>query len=479
MTDAAAAAGADATSAVARALDRALGEARAHGAEDVEVSYLGTETAFTRFASSRFTQVGTVHEELVRVRVCLGAGATTLLGTCTASSLGLEAVAAAARTAVDTARAAPALGVALSFGAPDETVAATTGTAATAASLTVPEALAWANAPSTLARAFAVAAKQGAACAGALKINRRTACVRTAAGRAKSGADLLVDLSLIATVDGSSGFAGAVGRPGATDELGATPDGEALAAVATDKALRGRRPVDLGTGAYDVVLAPKAVAELVEWMSMASFGAQSVLEETSLLCGRAGEPLCAAAITLEDRGGVGAIGFDAEGTTRQTVTFLDRGRAGRPVTDRLTAVRLGDARGSTGHAAEVGAYDPAPHTAHLALRPGDKSEADLIASVDRGLYVTRFHYVNGLLDTYRATMTGMTRDGTFLIEGGRLGGGVRNLRFTDSILDAWATRLGGLGHTTFAIPTWWTSAGIVSVPAMLLGAFRFTGQSRP
>ena len=72
----------------------------------------------------------------------------------------------------------------------------------------------------------------------------------------------------------------------------------------------------------------------------------------------------------------------------------------------------------------------------------------------------------------------MTRDGTFAIEGGKLGGGVRNLRFTDSMLDAWGARLGGVGSETRDVPTWWSSGGTISVPALLVRGFRFTGQSR-
>jgi predicted Zn-dependent protease len=91
--------------------------------------------------------------------------------------------------------------------------------------------------------------------------------------------------------------------------------------------------------------------------------------------------------------------------------------------------------------------------------------------------VTRFHYVNGLLDTRRATMTGMTRDGTFLIEGGTLGRGVRNLRFTESVLAALG-RVGGIGRQLHRVPTRWSSGGTLSVPALLVREFHFTGKSR-
>jgi len=72
----------------------------------------------------------------------------------------------------------------------------------------------------------------------------------------------------------------------------------------------------------------------------------------------------------------------------------------------------------------------------------------------------------------------MTRDGTFSIERGKLGRAVRNLRFTDALVDAWGARLGGIGSDVRDIPTWWTTGGIITVPALLVRQFRFTGTSR-
>ena len=206
--------------------------------------------------------------------------------------------------------------------------------------------------------------------------------------------------------------------------------------------------------------------------------ARRIIEETSLLTGRRGEKLCDEAITICDRGDPGEANFDAEGIRRKPVTFIDAGMGGQPVTDLITAARLSDFRGSTGHAPAVNEEEPeGPITAHLRLLPGEQSEAELIESVDRGLYITRFHYVNGLLDTRKATTTGMTRDGTFLIEKGKLGRGVRNMRFTEHLLEAFS-RHGGIGNELEDVPTWWTEGGTISVPAILLREFHFTGNSR-
>jgi predicted Zn-dependent protease len=230
-----------------------------------------------------------------------------------------------------------------------------------------------------------------------------------------------------------------------------------------------------------VVLSPAAVVEVLEWMAMASFGGRALLDGTSLLAGRHGQPLCDERVTIVDDPGyahpaASSCPFDAEGTVRLPVTMIDRGRAGDAVTDLASAARLKDPRGSTGHAA-VGDLVDGAMPANLVFLPGADSVPEMIARVERGLYVTRFHYVNGLLDTRRATMTGMTRDGTFLIEHGRLGRAVRNLRFTESMLDAFS-RLGGIGRELQAIPTTWLAVGAYLAPALLLRAFTFTGRSR-
>jgi predicted Zn-dependent protease len=148
------------------------------------------------------------------------------------------------------------------------------------------------------------------------------------------------------------------------------------------------------------------------------------------------------------------------------------------VTDRATARKLQDPRGSTGHAAAISdETSEGPMAANLVLEPGDASLETLLGRVERGLYVTRFHYVNGYLDPRNATMTGMTRDGTFLIQDGRLGPAVPNLRWTESLLEAF-NRVGGVGSELQSVPSRWTSSiGSILCPALLIRGFRFTGKS--
>jgi predicted Zn-dependent protease len=142
------------------------------------------------------------------------------------------------------------------------------------------------------------------------------------------------------------------------------------------------------------------------------------------------------------------------------------------VYDRLFAARAG--KRSTGHAAPPGGMIEAPLPQSIQMAGGGATLEELVAGVDRGLHITRFHYVNGFLDPRRTLMTGLTRDGTFLIEGGKRTRGVRNMRFTDSVFEAFA-RADGLTALREAVPTWWSDAGAFVAPAIRIRAFRFTG----
>jgi predicted Zn-dependent protease len=196
------------------------------------------------------------------------------------------------------------------------------------------------------------------------------------------------------------------------------------------------------------------------------------------MAGRIGERITGEAITIEedplDPSDLGlAAPFDREGTWRRKVTIVERGDAREVLYDRTYAARMRAPGRSTGSALleSVGACS-------LHLSPGDASStADLISGMRRGLYVCRLHYVNGLLEPRRAVMTGLTRDGCFLVEDGKIARAVGNMRFTDSFLEALA-RADGMTRARRAIPTWWSDAGACVVPAVRMRALRFNGRSQ-
>jgi predicted Zn-dependent protease len=114
----------------------------------------------------------------------------------------------------------------------------------------------------------------------------------------------------------------------------------------------------------------------------------------------------------------------------------------------------------------------------LQLGGGDAASVDeLVSGIERGLYVCRLHYVNGLLDPRRAVMTGLTRDGCFLVQKGRITRAVGNLRFTDSLLEGLA-RCDGRTRARSAVPTWGSDGATCAVPAVRLRDWRFNGKSQ-
>ncbi len=144
--------------------------------------------------------------------------------------------------------------------------------------------------------------------------------------------------------------------------------------------------------------------------------------------------------------------------------LVERGIARAVLYDRTYAARMNAT--STGSAllpSAGGSGDVGPTA--LVLGAGTAASVEeLIAGVDRGLYVARLHYVNGLIEPRRAVMTGLTRDGCFLVEKGRIARAVGNLRFTDSLLEGLA-RCDGMTHGRKAVPTWWSEDGAVVAPA--------------
>jgi predicted Zn-dependent protease len=447
-------------------LATAIEAARAAGADDVEVSHGGRDLGMTRFAGSRLTQAGSVVESTTRVRVARGGR----LGSATTSGLDREALAEAARRAAASAEHSPVSASFPGFARPDPTPpAGATGVAGGTRDFT-PRARA-----EVLAGVFGRAARAAMTCAGVFTTSLRRRAVVTAGGVAVEHALTEATLSVIALDGRASGHAVWSGSDVAR------LDAARLAEVAVAGAARARDPVDFEPGPVDVVLSPAAVAEVCEWLSMGSFSARHVLDGLSLLGGRRGAALCDPRVSLVDDAGYPhpdaiAWPFDTEGTPRRRVPLIDAGRGGEPVSDRLTAARLGGT--STGHAAPFGLElgdEPVP--ANLVFHPGDATVEELVGRVERGLYVTRFHYVNGLLDTRRAVMTGMTRDGTFLIQDGKLGRAVGNLRFNDSILEALG-RIDGIGRELEAVPTHWLMVGNYLCPALLVRGFKFTGRSK-
>ncbi len=253
-------------------------------------------------------------------------------------------------------------------------------------------------------------------------------------------------------------------------------DPETVATEAIDKARKAQRPRDLPTGDYEVILEPYAVADIVYFIANQLTGL-AVEEGRSFVDGKIGERVTGEAITLvEDP--LDAAGFprpfDFEGVPTERLTLIERGVARNIVYDSQLAARH-KAR-NTGHALPAGVPYPLP--THLRLEPGEKTREQLIAGVQRGVLVTRFWYTRWV-HPLKTIVTGMTRDGTFLVEKGEIAHPVKNFRFTQSYHEALAETVAMERALKLQeLDLWDFSAGHLRVPAVHLAKFSFTGTTQ-
>ncbi len=198
------------------------------------------------------------------------------------------------------------------------------------------------------------------------------------------------------------------------------------------------------------------------------FSALAVQEDRSFF--EQGKQVASPLVTITDDGHDPAglpMGFDAEGVPKQRLGLIEKGVCCELVYDAQTAARVG--RHSTGHGLPApNPYGPFP--TNMIMAAGDASFEELVGGLDRGLLVTRFHYTNPVHGK-RVIITGMTRDGTFLVEGGKVVGPVRNLRFTMSYLDALAN-VEAVSRERRCIRGF---LGGSVVPSVRLSSFSFTG----
>lgn len=274
-----------------------------------------------------------------------------------------------------------------------------------------------------------------------------------------------------ATIDGIHQTGESAGSAHQTSSRFSEIDGALAGEVAADRARRGMKAFDLKPGEYEVVLSPECVATMAIFMGFYGFNAKALQEGGSFV--EIGASQFDSQITItDDPTSPDALGFpfDAEGTPKQSVELVRAGVTTGVVHDRRTARKAGTE--STGHAfvdASVG-----PITASLLVAGGDQSVEDMIAEVDRGLYVATFNYCR-ILDPKTQVVTGLTRNGTFMIENGRITGAVTNLRFTQSFVAALGPgRVLGIGDDLRYADSEF-GAGVVRAPSMRLAAWNFTG----
>jgi PmbA protein len=264
---------------------------------------------------------------------------------------------------------------------------------------------------------------------GALSTATRTTAIVTSAGMRRAATTTQASLVTVARGDDGGGYAS---RHSA--DIGALGvDG--LAAEVVDTCVRNQRATAIDPGDYEVVLSPYAVTDLLEHLAWVGFSALATQEHRSFM--RMDEQLMSDLLTIRDDAAardVFPFPFDAEGVSTRALDLIHRGVCAGVVYDTPTALR--DGVESTGHSLpQPNTWGPLPR--HVVMDAGDTPWEEMVRSVSRGLYITRFWYVRDV-HPLRTVITGMTREGTFLIEDGRITRPVKDLRFTQSIVEALA-----------------------------------------
>jgi predicted Zn-dependent protease len=314
---------------------------------------------------------------------------------------------------------------------------------------------------------------EGAGClaAGSMTTSSLAIGVANSKGILAENRSTLADASTVIMGATSTGWAQSTGW-----QLTAI-DPHKLADEALSKVRMGVEPADFEPGDYAVILDPYATADLLEMLAFDGMGALAVQEGRSWMNGRLGQRVMADSVSIVDDGSNTAgipWPFDFEGVPKKVVPVVSSGVALTPVYDSFTAGRE-TGKHSTGHAtppSPQGRFGPAPM--NLFLRPGTTSVEAMIKSTKLGLYITRFWYTR-TVHPRDALVTGMTRDGTFLIRDGEIAHPVKSLRFTQSYVDA-LKFTEAIGATPRLLRSGF--GGATSVPAVKLAKFRFTSSTR-
>jgi PmbA protein len=424
--------------------------------DEAEVLVLARTLALTRFANNAIHQNVVEAGASLRVRVVAGRRVAAVW----TNRLDAEGLGAAARRASELARVVPENPRWAGLPAPGAAPAAGGFVEATAAAS--PEARA--RAAGVICRA---AGGAGLRAAGYVATSVNEVAVASSRGVRAYHAGTVAEAQAVAQGADGSGYADRVHADVGQVDAGAVAE----EAIATARRAQGPRECPAGT--HEVVLAPYAVADLVEFLGTQLTGL-AVEEGRSFVGERLGTRVTGEAVTLVedplDPAGLPRP-FDFEGVPSERLTLIERGVARAVVYDAQTAARNG-AR-NTGHALPTGTAWPLPM--HLRLEPGARTPEQLLAGLRRGLLVTRFWYTRWV-HPLRTVVTGMTRDGTFWVEGGEVAYPVQNLRFTQSYHEALAGIVAMEATLKLQkLDLWDYDAGSIRVPALHLAEFRFTG----
>jgi len=424
---------------------------KAAGAEETEVHLDETLDALTRFANNGIHQNVAEHGLTVSVRTFLDRKTARV----TTNKLDEDSLRAAVESSLSLAQSQPKVPYLLPMPAKQRYQRVQRFVKSTAE-------LSAAERARAVRKACDLAVKEGQVAAGIFVSGQMQSAVGNSRGLFATYRQTRAEFSITMQQEAATSWA----KGNAADVRNLDP--QVLAQRASKKARLATSAGELPPEKYTVILEPAAVLDLVGFLFY-DFAATAVDDKRSCLNDRMGKQLFGENISIcDDAYHPGQLGapFDGEGIPRQRVLLVDKGVPRNLVYSRSSAKRAG--KKPTGHGfALPNEYGEAPM--NLVFSGGKSSLEEMIASTDRGLLVTRLWYIREV-DPYEKVMTGMTRDGLFLVEKGKVTSAARNFRFNQSVLEM----LRNVELMSPAVRATGEEAFEMVVPAMKINGFQFT-----
>lgn len=301
---------------------------------------------------------------------------------------------------------------------------------------------------------------------GALSHKEQVVALGNSKGIKRSARDNVVEFSvLISEENGGSSYTELTSsNPAELDIIGAFK-------TVYERAKMNKNPMELQPGAYTVILEPLAVCEILSYLSYIGFSGKSVHDRYSFLTGKLGEKIFDEKLTIVDdftNENTVYLPFDFEGFPRKVVTLVEKGVAKELVYDQLSAIK--DGVKSTGHSVNMPQNGGMP--LNIVVSAGEQSLQEMIEGTENGLLITRFHYMN-VVNPRQAILTALTRDGVFKIENGKLVGAVKNMRFTESMVEC-LKEVPAISKERQQVKAFASNS---YVPSIKLNNFHFTGKT--
>jgi len=442
---------------------------RFSSAEEVEAIFTSSRFALTRFANNTIHQNVEEENSVVSIRTNF-AGRTARS---TANQFDDESLRRAITASEGLARVQAADPDLLPMPASDEAKAAGEGARATRF-FDETAAITPAERAEVVRDMVSVAGKYKLTAAGIYSNAESCEGIFNSRGLAKWHEQTLAEVSITMLGDDSSGWQ-KLNSPDVTKL-----DAAGLAETAAQKAIESARPREIAPGKYTVILEPSAALDIVGFMFW-DYSGVAILDQRSFLNDRIGTQLFGENVNIWDDVAhplQAGSPFDGEGMERQRVRLVENGVVKRVVYARATAEKMKKSE----YAGKVGTIEATGHGFPLPNEAGEmpmnivfgrphkpESIEEMIASTERGVLVTRLWYIREV-DPYEKIVTGMTRDGTFLVEKGKIQCGVRNFRFNQSLIsmlsnvEAMGVPVRACGEESFDMV----------VPAMKVREFNFT-----